>query len=108
MQSKKKALDSIHKGDKKADELYKDRAAEFDYGPLKNLPLFKETHPAVMTEKMKDFHWASSLNYSSNKIPDRPKFKHEKFKNKVVSFVERNFNGGKHLFPFKNWELLDV
>ncbi len=108
MQSKKKALDSIHKGNQKADELYKDRAVEFDYGPLKGLPVFKETHPEVMKEKMKDFTWGESLNYTTNKIPDRPKFKHEKTKNKVISFIERNLNGGRHLFPFKNWELLDV
>lgn len=108
MQSKKKALDSIHKGDKKADELYKERVAEFDYGPLKHLPKFKDTHPAVMAEKMKDFTWASSLNYKTNEKPNRPKFKHEKTKYRFVSFLERNLNGGKHFFPFKNWELLDV
>lgn len=108
MQSKKKALDSIHKGDKKADELYKERVAEFDYGPLKHLPKFKYTHPAVMAEKMKDFTWASSLNYKTNEKANRPKFKHEKTKYRFVSFLERNLNGGKHFFPFKNWELLDV
>lgn len=108
MQSKKKALDSIHKGDKKADELYKERVAEFDYGPIKHLPIFKGTHPAVMAEKMKDFTWASSLNYATMKKPNRPPFKHEKIKYRFVSFLERNLNGGKHYFPFKNWELLDV
>ncbi|MBL4709093.1 MAG: glycosyltransferase family 2 protein [Flavobacteriales bacterium] len=107
MQSKKKALDSIHKGDKKAEDLYKDREAEFDYGPLKNMLQFKETHPAVMADKMKDFTWASSLNYTSNKKPDRPLFKHEKLKYRVVSWAERNLNRGKHFFPFKNWELLN-
>lgn len=108
MQNKKKALDSIHKGDKKADELYKEREQEFDYGPLKNLPKFQGAHPEVMKEKMKDFNWATKLNYSSNHKPNRPKFKHEKPKYKIISFLERNLNGGKHFFPFKNWELLDV
>jgi hypothetical protein len=108
MQSKKKALDSIHKGDKKADELYKERESEFDYGPLKHLPIFKETHPAVMAEKMKDFTWASSLNYTTMKKPNRQKFKHEKTKYRFVSFLERNLNGGTHFFPFKNWILLDL
>ena len=41
MQSKKKALDSIHKGDAKANDLYKNRISEFDYGHLKHLPKFK-------------------------------------------------------------------
>lgn len=108
MQSKKKALDSIHKGDQKADDLYKDREVEFDYGPLKNMHQFKETHPAIMADKMKDFTWESSLNYDTNKKPNRPPFKHEKLKYRIISWAERNFNGGNHFFPFKNWELLDV
>ena len=108
MQSKKKALDSIHKGDKKAESLYKERGDDFDYGPLKNMLQFKETHPAVMADKMKDFSWASSLNYTNNKKPNRPPFKHEKLKYRLISWAERNLNGGKHFFPFKNWKLLDI
>jgi len=108
MQNKKKALDSIHKGDKKAEELYKEREEEFDYGPLKKMEKFKGTHPAVMEEKMKDFNWGDQLNYHNNKLPNRPKFKHEKLKYRFISFLERNLNGGKHFFPFKNWELIDV
>jgi hypothetical protein len=108
MQSKKKALDSIHKGGQKAEELYKEREEEFDYGPLKKMEKFKGTHPAVMKEKMKDFNWGDKLNYTSNQLPNRPKFKHEKLKYRIISFLERNLNGGKHFFPFKNWEVIDV
>jgi len=108
MQSKKKALDSIHKGDQKANELYKEAEEEFDYGPLKKMQRFNGTHPKVMSEKMKDFSWGDQLNYSDNKLPNRPKFKHEKTKYRLISFLERNLNGGKHFFPFKNWELIDV
>ena len=85
MQSKKKALDSIHKGDKTAESLYKERDADFDYGPLRNMLKFKETHPAVMAEKIKDFTWGSSLDYDGNVKPNRPPFKHEKLKYRVVS-----------------------
>lgn len=108
MQSKKKALDSIHKGDKKAESLYKERDQDFDYGPLKNMLKFKGTHPGVMGDKMKDFSWAPSLNYTDNKKPNRPLFKHEKLKYRVISWAERNLNGGEHFFPFKNWKLLDI
>ena len=61
-----------------------------------------------MQEKMKDFNWADKLNYTTTQLPNRPKFKHEKLKYRFISFLERNLNGGKHFFPFKNWELLDV
>ena len=108
MQSKKKALDSIHKGDAKANKTYEGLVAEFDYGPLKGLPKFDGTHPAVMQDKMKDFDWGQSLNYMTNEKPNRPLFKHEKPKYRLVSWLERNVNGGKHFFPFKNWRLLDV
>ena len=106
MQSKKKALDTIHKGDKKANDLHKTSVANFDYGPLKELPKFKETHPAVMKEKMKDFSWSAALNYTTNEKPNRPPFKHEKLKYRLVSWAESNLNNGKHFFPFKNWELI--
>lgn len=108
MQNKKKALDSIHKGDQKAKELYKEAEEEFDYGPLKKMEKFNGTHPKVMQEKMKDFSWGDKLNYTDNKLPNRPKFKHEKPKYRLISYLERNLNSGKHFFPFKNWELIDV
>ncbi len=107
MQRKKKALDSIHKGNQKANQIYEQQKNEFDYGPLKNLPKFTDTHPSIMKEKMKDFTWANQLNYTSNKKPNRPKFKHEKTKYRIISFLERNINGRKHFFPFKNWKLID-
>ena len=108
MQSKKKAMDSAYKSKEKVAEIYQDLEDTFDYGPLKNLPLFEETHPKVMEEKIKDFSWGDKLNYKTNKKPNRPLFKHEKLKYRVVSFLERNLNGGKHYFPFKSWELLDL
>ena len=108
MQKKKKALDSIHKGEARADEIYKAQEAEFDYGPLKHLPKFKGTHPKVMEDKMKDFTWKDSLNYTTLKRPDRILFKHEKPKYRLLTLIEQKLNGGKQLFGFKNWELLNV
>jgi len=108
MQNKKKALDSIHKGDQKANELYKEAEKEFDYGPLKKMEKFEGTHPKVMEAKMKDFSWGDQLNYRDNQLPNRPKFKHERPKYRLISYLERNLNGGRHFFPFKNWELIDV
>ena len=107
MQSKKKAMDSAYKSKEKVAEIYQNLAETFDYGPLQHLPIFEGTHPKVMEEKMKDFNWGDQLNYTTNKKPNRPLFKHEKLKYRFVSFLERNFNGGKHFFPFKSWELLD-
>jgi len=106
MQSKKKAMDSAYKDKQTVDAIYENQQAGFDYGPLKHLPLFKGTHPKVMEDKMKDFSWGHQLNYTTMKRPDRPKFKHEKLKYRIISFLERNLNGGKHYFGFKNWKLI--
>lgn len=108
LQKKKKAMDSAYKSAVKVEAIYKGQAADFDYGPLKGLPKFEETHPKVMSTKMRDFNWGDQLNYATNKVPDRKKFKHEKLKYRLISFLERNLNGGRHYFPFKNWKVLDV
>ena len=108
LQKKKKAMDSAYKSAAKVEAIYKDQSADFDYGPLKGLPKFVGTHPKVMGGKMKDFDWGKQLNYTTNKVPDRKKFKHEKLKYRLISFLERKLNGGRHYFPFKNWKVLDV
>ncbi len=106
MQSKKKAMDSAYKDDKTMAETYKDQKDYFDYGPLKHLLIFKENHPKVMQEKMKDFHWGNQLNYKNRKRPDRDLFKHERLKYRIISFLERYLNNGKHFFGYKSWKLL--
>jgi hypothetical protein len=108
LQKKKKAMDSAYKSAAKVEAIYKDQSPDFDYGPLKGLPKFEGTHPKVMGGKMKDFDWGKQLNYTTNKVPDRKKFKHEKLKYRLISFLEKKLNGGRHYFPFKNWKVLDV
>ncbi|MFZ1611238.1 MAG: hypothetical protein WAT52_09235 [Chitinophagales bacterium] len=107
MQKKKKALDTIHKGDTKAGEMYNTRALEFDYGALGNVPKFKGTHPKVMQEKIAQFDWAEELNYSKKQTnPNAEKMKHDKLKTKFITFVEQHILGGKEIFASKNYVLL--
>lgn len=106
MQSKKKAMDSAYKDKLTIESLYKNQESYFDYGPLKHLPLFAGSHPRVMEKKIKDFSWAHQLNYTTMKRPSRAKFKHERWKYRIISFLERNLNSGKHFFGYNNWKLL--
>lgn len=106
MQSKKKALDTIHKGKEQADHLYKTRTTYFNYGPMKRIPVFKATHPAVMKTWVENFNWASELDYSGNTYPDRDLFKHERLKYRFLTFLEKTFLNGKQLGGFKNYILL--
>jgi len=107
MQSKRKALDTIHKGDKKVGELYASQADEFDYGPLSLTKKFEGTHPAVMKEWLDKFDWGHTL-YEKGPFPtNRPLYKHERLKYRIISFLEQHVNGGKHIGGFKNYNLLN-
>ncbi len=109
MQKKKKALDTIHKGENRANDLYKNQNLEFDYGPLGKIPFFKGTHPAVMADKINSLFWTELLNQSVLEIkPNRKAHKHERLKYKVVSFLENTFlSPYKTIGGFKNYLLLN-
>lgn len=106
MQSKKKEQDSMHHGKQKTTEAYQKKEEHFDYGALGIVPLFKGTHPAVMTDYRAKLDWKSSLNYGKKANLNRPKMKHEKFKYRLLTFLERTFNGGKDFAGYSNWNLL--
>lgn len=107
MQTKKKALDTIHKGNEKATEIYKNLALEFDYGPLRLAKDFTGTHPKVMEEKIKAFDWANKLRIEGPIPNNRPKFKHERLKYRVTTWLEQNIMGGRMIGGFKNYILID-
>lgn len=103
MQKKTKALDTIHKGADKVEELEKRRYYDFDYGPLDRLALFDGTHPAVMKEWIEKFDWQDELQYSG-KIPShRKKHKHERCKYRILTFIEERLFGGRTIGGFRNY-----
>jgi len=79
--------------------------APFDYGNLSELPLFKESHPAVMDEWIAKFNWADQLQYESATYPEikRRKHKHERLKNKVLTWIETRLLGGHQILTRKNF-----
>ena len=106
MQSKKKEHDSIHHGKEKISKEYKLLPGEFDYGTLGRIPVFKGTHPKVMEKRISEFFWKDKLNYSKKGKVSRKKFKHEKAKYEILTFIEKYFNGGKEIFGYSNWNKL--
>jgi hypothetical protein len=106
MQNKRKALDSVHWGENRAEEHYKLVLEEFDYGPLNLLAEFKGSHPAVMRERIKEMNWQSKLQYSGRPNPNREKHKHEKMKYRILTWIEQNLLNGKQIGGFKNYILL--
>ena len=108
MQKKKKSLDTIHKGEKRVVELYSNQKTHFDYGPMKRLKVFTESHPEVMAEWIKKFDWKDLLDFTGNKFPDRDLYKHEKLKYRIVTWMEQNIVGGRELGGFRNYNLIKV
>jgi len=108
MRAKSKALDSVHHGVAQTEQRYRqENIQRFDYGPLGRLRQFKGTHPAVMQERIAAMDWQDDLRYDKGPFPKRPTpFKHEIWKNRALSWVERNLNGGKQIFTFRNYERL--
>lgn len=106
MQNKKKALDTIHKGEDGAVKANAKFDDVFDYGPLDKLTPFTETHPAVMREWIEDFDWEDQLRPTGPEANNRPLMKHERTKYRVVTWIEQNILNNRRLGGFKNYILL--
>lgn len=106
MVKKYKALDTIHHGAKKVDDWQQqsERYA-FSYGPLGQLQKFEDTHPTVMKKWIDKFDWATQLNYTTKANPKYPLHKHQKNKEKIISWLENKLFGGRK-FSKNNWILL--
>ena len=107
MKRKKQALAGIHQSKQEQSNNQQppdsERSNGFDFGDLRKLRRFKGTHPEVMAERIKAFDWAEALkpeNINKNRKP----FKHETFKNRLLTFVEQNFMGGRQFFGHNNWK----
>lgn len=108
MQKKNRALDTVHKGEEKAGELYRESLAEFDFGSMRFLKKYIGTHPVVMNPRIAMHDWKDKLDYGKkSRKPDRPLHKHERFKYKLLTFIEQNFLNGRQIGGFRNYQLLD-
>lgn len=105
MQRKKKALETIHKGAEIVNLEYLQQQDEFDYGPMRWTKKFDETHPSIMKDWIEKFNWADKLKHDGKVPKNRPKFKHEKIKYRIISFIEQKLMGGNMLFGFRNYIL---
>lgn len=110
MQSKSKALNTVHWGKEKAKEVYKTKPDEFDYGPLEQLPEYNGTHPEVMKDWISKMDWKDKLQYEGDPDPRRELHKHEKFKTKIITALEqkleRKFGGKVYLSGHRNYTLI--
>lgn len=101
MQRKAKRNDQTYAG---KSELDVPEIPLFDYGDLSKLPLFQGTHPRAMQAWIEKFNWAEDLSNPRFKDLKRPKHKHERVKNKILTWIETKLLGGKQIFTRKNYE----
>ena len=105
MQNKKKSLDSVHWGLKKAQDFYSKEVSYFDYGPLNYLAVFHGTHPIVMEDMINNMNWQDKLQFTGKPDKLREPHKHEKPKYRFLTFIEHIFNHGKQIGGFRNYIL---
>ncbi len=106
MQNKRKALDTIHKGAERVQQIYESQDPTFDYGPLKLTRKFKGTHPKVMQAWISRFDWGDQLRERGPIPENRPQFRHEKWKYRLLTVVEQYLFNGKTIGGFNNYHLL--
>lgn len=105
MQNKQKVYVSNYKGAAVAEKDFRQSEAEFNFGDLSKLSSFSETHPRVMENTISRFNWQDKLY--PNKPPDpKIKHKHEKWKNRLLSYIEKKLLSGNQIFTFKNYILI--
>ncbi len=104
MQKKRRNHNTLYRGQESTARLFGHAGADFDYGDLSKLTLFKGTHPRVMEAFIRNFNWKDQLHYTA--VKSGTKNKHEKLKYRVITFFEQNMFGGRQLFGFKNYKVL--
>ncbi len=103
MHSKIKEFCTTHWGKRKADSVFTSGKQEFNYGSLARVSRFEGTHPDVMKEWISRMNWKDQLQYTgkSNVI-----HKHDRFKYRLLTFLEQKICGGRQIGGFKNYVLL--
>lgn len=105
MNRKKKEQDGMHIGIASARDRYGDAPLPFDFGDMRKIPVFEGTHPAAMQQRMKELDWQDQLAVRpESPKADRARFKHEKWRYRALSRLERMI--GREIFSFKNYNLL--
>lgn len=81
MKEKQIAFQSLRHDEAWLQKTFANTPEEFDYGDPKYLATFEETHPEVMTERIKELNW----DFSKGKYAGNP---HEKLFSRIRSYFE--------------------
>ncbi len=109
MKNKIRAMNTTHHGSSKVEEMEQrgEYTGYYDYGNLRRLPVFKDTHPAVMKQWIARFDWSHQLRFSGPISRNRPRAKHDRLKYRIISFLEKWIFFGMRLGEFRNYHRID-
>jgi hypothetical protein len=110
MQNKIKAFKTNHRGRESVAKMEAEHMFDrvFDYGNLSKLTPYKGSHPAVMRPWMEAFDWKDQLRFSGPARSQNPSMpKHDRFKYRMISWIEKKLLGGRRLGEFSNYILLN-
>lgn len=105
MQNKIKAFTANHEGTESVDKKIREKKypSIFDYGNIKYLTKFENTHPKVLEEWIANFDWADQLRTNGPRDCQNPVImKHDKARYRLISWVEKKLLFGRRLGEFRN------
>jgi hypothetical protein len=110
MQSKNRVFKTHFKGRARVEEMEKANSHyfDFDYGVMGKLPVFRDTHPAVMKERIDQFDWGEQLQRKGRRKKNRLPHKHEKLRYRLVSFIEKYLLFGTPVGEFRNYRKVKI
>lgn len=103
MQTKRLAFTAAGQGASKAQEQHKADSPKFDYGSVAKVPVYDGPHPKVMPDWIARMDWQDQLQYKGK---SHTRHHHDKFKYRLLTFIEQKLLGGRHIGGFKNYLLL--
>nr|WP_294906064.1 glycosyltransferase family 2 protein [uncultured Lacibacter sp.] len=98
-QMKKKIVNILgfYSNDDSGIEEYKKQGEVFDFSEFESIRLFRQTHPAVMQNRIQQKNWHVELDVNRKKLT---------VKEQVLRFIEKLT--GVRLFAFKNYKIIRV
>jgi hypothetical protein len=110
MQNKIKVFSINHRGRAEIEKQIANHKFDriFDYGNLSRLTRFNGTHPAVMAPWIERYNWTDQLRFTGPARSLNPfKAKHDRFKYRVISWIEKRLLFGHRLGEFRNYILVN-
>ncbi|HEX2959147.1 MAG TPA: hypothetical protein VHO70_20095, partial [Chitinispirillaceae bacterium] len=107
MQSRTRATTVNYWGESKTKEIFEKKPDFFDYGPLNRLTRYKDTYPEVLQQRIASMDWKHLLRDKGKLTTVHD---HDKFKNRLLTFIEKYLFGGVGMQPWghKPFKIVNV